>query len=198
MLNFFYQKLEETNIKELPPKFFYCLSQLFRYNAINTKDLILEYVFLNRASNAIIKDKIFKEFEYCNIFQELYFKQKAKKKIKEKNKDENFKKIKEAKGAINIEGYGEDGTICPICLENKKSIIALPCKHFFCSVCMDKLLDEGNCPICRTKIKITFDINLKKENLIKSKLVKPKSSFVYNDPFNDPELDPFFDPELDY
>ena len=198
MLNFFYQKLEETNIKELPPKFFYCLSQLFRYNAINTKDLILEYVFLNRASNAIIKDKIFKEFEYCNIFQELYFKQKAKKKIKEKNKDENFKKIKEAKGAINIEGYGEDGTICPICLENKKSIIALPCKHFFCSVCMDKLLDEGNCPICRTKIKITFDINLKKENLIKSKLIKQNSSFVYNDPFNVPELDPFFDPELDY
>ena len=61
-------------------------------------------------------------------------------KIKEKNKEENFKKIKEAKGAINVEGYGEDGMICPICLENKKSIIALPCKHFFCGTCMKRLL----------------------------------------------------------
>ena len=60
--------------------------------------------------------------------------------------------------------------ICPICMENKKSIIALPCKHFFCGNCMDKLLDDGYCPICRTQIKITFDFNLKKETLIKSYL----------------------------
>ena len=33
---------------------------------------------------------------------------------------------------------------------------------------MNKLLDKANCPICRTDIKITFDINLKKENLIKT------------------------------
>ena len=35
---------------------------------------------------------------------------------------------------------------------------------------MDKLLDQGCCPICRTEIKITFDIDLKKESLIKSKI----------------------------
>ena len=96
-----------------------------------------------------------------------------------------------------MEGYGEDGMICPICLENKKSIIALPCKHFFCSSCMNRLLDDGSCPICRTEIKITFDINAKKETLIKSKLIK--NSF---NPFDDPELDNPFediynDPELD-
>ena len=173
LLNLFYEKLSVENIKKYPPSFFYYLSRLFRYNAINNKDLILEYVFLNRASNAVIIE--LNDF-HSPIFEEKYIKYKANKKIKEKNKDENFKKIKEAKGAINVEGYGEDGTICPICLANKKSIIALPCKHFFCGSCMNKLLDQGICPICRTEIKITFDINLKKENLIKTILVNPKES----------------------
>ena len=173
VLDLNYQYLTKNNIKELPPSFFYYLSKLFRYNAINTKDLILEYVFLNRASNAKI---IYRKNSHCLIFAELYIKQKVKKKIKEKNQEENFKKIKEEKGAINVGGYGEDGTICPICLENKKSIIALPCKHFFCGECMNKLLDEANCPICRTKIKITFDINLKKETLIKTILVNSVNS----------------------
>ena len=48
----------------------------------------------------------------------------------------------------------------------------------------------------QTKIKITFDINSKKETLIKSKLMK-KSFIPYDpeldDPFNDPELDDPFD-----
>ena len=38
-----------------------------------------------------------------------------------------------AKGAINVEGYGEDGSICPVCFTNKKSVICLPCMHFFCT-----------------------------------------------------------------
>ena len=139
VLNLFYEELSAENIKKLPPNFFYKLSKLFRNNAINTKDLILEYVFLNRASNSTI----------IETFEDKYTKTKATKKNKEKNKEENFKKIKEAKGAINVEGYGENGMICPICMENRKSIIALPCKHFFCGTCMDKLLDDGSCPICR-------------------------------------------------
>ena len=161
VLNSFYEDLSVETIKKYPPSFFYYLSKLFRNNTLKTKDLILEYVFLNRASNAKIK-----ETENINqqIFEEKYLKYKAKRKIKEKNKEENFKKI--------IEG--------PICLENKKSIIALPCKHFFCSTCMNKLLDDGSCPICRTEIKITFNINSKKETLIKSKIIQ--NSF---NPFDD-------------
>ena len=46
-------------------------------------------------------------------------------KIKEKNKEENFKKLFEEKGAINVEGYGEDGSICPICFMNKMDNIFL-------------------------------------------------------------------------
>ena len=61
-----------------------------------------------------------------------------------------------AKGAINVEGYGEDGSICPVCFTNKKSVICLPCKHFFCKYCLDKVLDKAICPVCRAEIKITF------------------------------------------
>jgi len=49
---------------------------------------------------------------------------------------------------------------------------------------MNKLLDQGFCPICRTEIKITFDIDLKKENLIKSKIVKEQSN---DEPYDDDE-----------
>ena len=160
VLNSFYVELSPEKIKTLHPNYFYKLSKLFRNNAINNKDIILEYLFLNRASNSTV----------IITFEDIYTKLKAYKKIIEKNKEENFKKIKEAKGAINVEGYGENGMICPICMENKKSIIALPCKHFFCGACMNKLLDDGYCPVCRTQIKITFDFNLKKETLIKSYL----------------------------
>ena len=182
LLNLYYEDLTVENINRFPPGFFYYLSRLFRHNTINNEDMILEYVFLNRAVNApIIKLK----GVFYHMFEQKYLIYKAKKKIKEKNKDENFKKLKNAKGAINVEGYGEDGTICPICLENKKSIIALPCKHFFCETCMNRLLDTKNCPICRTQIKITFDINLKKENIIKSYLIKSYTSSIYDDDYND-------------
>ena len=185
LLNLFYVDVSVEKIKKYPPSFFYYLSRLFRNNTINTKDLILEYVFLNRASNAkIIKLKNVD----CQIFEDKYLINKAKMKIKEMNKEENFKKLFEEKGVINVEGYGEDGMICPICLDNKKSIIALPCKHFFCSSCMKRLLDDGSCPICRTEIKITFDIDSKKESLIKSKIYSSYSSFDtisvdFHDPF---------------
>ena len=73
--------------------------------------------------------------------------------------------------------------ICPICLDNKKSIIALPCKHFFCNVCMNRLLVDGSCPICRTEIKITFDIDSKKETLIKSRVGSLYDSLAYLEEF---------------
>ena len=185
----FYVDVSVEKIKTFPPSFFYYLSRLFRNNTINTKDLILEYVFLNRTSNAKIMK--LKNVD-CQIFEEKYLIYKAKKKIKEKNKEENFKKLLEERGAINVEGYGEDGVICPICLDNKKSIIALPCKHFFCGSCMKRLLDDGSCPICRIEIKITFDINLKKESLVKSKIFPSYSS---QNPF---DISADFDPFNDY
>ena len=167
-LNFDFFNL--VNLKKFPPSIFYILSKLFGSSSINNEDLILEYALLNRAANAPVSR--LKHF-IIDTFEEQYLKYKAKKKIEEKNKEENFKKIKNAKGVINVEGYGDDGTICPICFQNEKSVICLPCKHFFCGACLDKVVSEETyCPICRGQIKITFDFNLKKENLIKSILTK--------------------------
>ena len=153
------------SMKKFPPSIFFILSKFYSTSSINNQDIILEYVLLNRASNA--KLLRLKGIEY-DCFEELYLQSKARKLLEERNKEENFNKIKMAKGAINIEGYGEDGTLCPICFTNKKSVICLPCKHFFCKECLDKIIEDQICSICRAKIKITFDINLKKENLIKS------------------------------
>ena len=166
-MNFNHFNLE--SIKKLPPSIFFIISKFYSPSSINNQDIILEYVFLNRASNAPLLR--LEEFEYDH-FEELYLQSKAKKKLEEKNKEEYYNKVKMAKGAINVEGYGEDGSICPVCFTNKKSVICLPCKHFFCKYCLDKVLDKAICPVCRAEIKITFDIDLKKENLIKSILYK--------------------------
>ena len=96
---------------------------------------------------------------------------KAKKKIQDININKDFKKIFEEKGAINIAGYGEDGSICPICLDKKKTTICIPCKHFFCSRCIDKCIDKLNkqkCPLCRIEVKAIFDMKSKKEKLMNS------------------------------
>ena len=175
LIKMYYEDFTPEKIKKFPPSFFYILSKLYSSSSINNQDIIFEYVLLNRASNAPLLNVENIDYYYY-YFKEKYLKYKAKKKLEEINKEENFSKLKEAKGIINVEGYGEDGIICPICFENQKSAICLPCKHFFCGTCLKKLLKKGVCPICRTDIKITFDINLRKENLIQSIL---SNSFIY-------------------
>ena len=162
LIDLHYEVCKEDAIKSFPPSIFYNLSKFYRPTA-NNHDPILEYVFLNRASNSTL-EKI-EKYSY-DYFQEKYLLYKSKKKLIEKNKDKTFQKLYDTKGIINIEGYGEDGKICPICLDNKKSILCLPCRHFFCRTCIDKLLVKANCPICRTQIRIIFDIYSKLEKFV--------------------------------
>lgn len=173
LINIYLKDIKKEVFNFILPSSFYILSKLYNYLSVDNRDIILEYVFLNNASNTILKtvkgncfDEKFLNI-HINFFYEKYLKYKAKKKVEEMNKKENFKKIKEGKGAINKEGYGEEGIICPICFNNKKSTICLPCRHFFCRICIDKLTKK-NCPICREKIIIIFDIILKEEKLINS------------------------------
>ena len=71
-----------------------------------------------------------------------------------KNKYEKEYKEEYRKNLLNdSEGYGDDGTICPICFEFKRNMIALPCKHLFCEYCINKL---RKCPICRRNILMKY------------------------------------------
>ena len=170
VIGYYYNHFDNENIKNMPPSIFYILSKYYSSSSINNEDVILEYVLLNRAANAPLLR--LKGIEYDH-FEERYLQMKAKKKLQDKNKEENFQKIKLGKGAINVEGYGEDGTICPVCFVNKKSTICLPCKHFFCDTCLNQIINNDKlCAICRADIKITFNIDLKKEKLLKSILTK--------------------------
>ena len=176
LMEMHYKFFNEEEIKKFPPSIFYNLSKFYRPYATNN-DPILEYVLLNRASNSTLVKLEKYTYDY---FQENYLLYKSKKKLKEKNKSEKFKKLFDTKGVINIEGYGEDGTICPICLDKKKTVICLPCRHSFCLPCINKLIEKASCPICRAQIRITFDLYTKTEKFIQPVVNKKESSSVEN------------------
>ena len=182
LIDMHYEVCNEEEIQSFPPSIFYKLSKFYRPSSTN-HDAILEYVLLNRASNSPLLK--LKKYSYDN-FQEKYLIYKTKKLLKKIEKDEKFQKLYNAKGIINIEGYGEDGTICPICFDKKKEIICLPCKHFFCEACIKKLILKGTCPICRAHIRITFNIYTKEEKIIKK--VESDSSSSEEDESNEEDI----------
>ena len=47
----------------------------------------------------------------------------------------------------SLAAAAEEDDLCIICFE-RRSDIALPCAHMFCSGCMDQW--HGSCPLCRT------------------------------------------------
>ena len=50
-----------------------------------------------------------------------------------------------------IENKIKDETCC-ICYDKKVDKTFIPCKHNFCSVCVDKLEKDSRCPVCRSDI----------------------------------------------
>ena len=57
----------------------------------------------------------------------------------------------------NSEGYEDKNVIlCPVCYTNERNSIALPCKHLFCEVCINKL--NHKCAICRNNIIFEYKI----------------------------------------
>ena len=65
-------------------------------------------------------------------------------------------------GIKDSEGYGEDNSLCPICFDQKRNILCLPCKHLFCINCLKKIANKRKCPICRGSIIITCSTQFKK------------------------------------
>ena len=157
----YYNGISDERIGNLSSSYFYYLSKIYNRKIGNNGDLLLEYLFMNKSANSGGGGI------GTNSFIVYYRKYKAKIKLKQLDKDKYNEKLKSVEGYINEEGYGEDGSICPICYYEKKNTICLPCKHFFCDTCLKKLDDKSKCPICRTLIIITYNINTQIEVNIK-------------------------------
>jgi hypothetical protein len=54
----------------------------------------------------------------------------------------------------------QEGNLCCVCLDEKKTWLNLPCKHVCCcKSCGEKLQKTGkSCFLCRTKIQKSFNI----------------------------------------
>ena len=117
MIKLYFREFSAEKVQIFFPSGFYILSRFYNSFSINNEDILFEYVLLNRAANAPLLRLEGYSVDYC---EEKYIKYKARKKVELKNLEENFNKIKFAKGIINAAGVGEDGTDCPICFDNKK------------------------------------------------------------------------------
>ena len=72
-----------------------------------------------------------------------------------KSKIKKFLKIHENK----IENKFKD-EICCICYDKKVNKLFIPCKHNFCSYCVDKLEKDSKCPVCRSEVLCIYEINI--------------------------------------
>ena len=137
----YYNSLNE-DIRSLSSSYFYYLSRLLNKKVGNDGDKLLKYICLNKAK------------EFSNYSPGLgsiisFYRRYKSKVLLDKNKEEYSQLFKNIIKYNDSEGYGEDGTFCPICFENKRNEIALPCKHLFCNYCINKV---DKCPICRSSI----------------------------------------------
>jgi hypothetical protein len=150
LFDLYNSSIEKSYINILSSSFFYYLSRLYSKKWGNPGNVIMEYICLKKASEHQVKTP-------GNGTIISYYRKNKSKIILEKNGiiyNSNFKKII-AKN--DSEGYGEDNSICPVCMENKRNIMFLPCKHQFCETCTEKIIENSSCPICRGLILFTFD-----------------------------------------
>ena len=144
----FYKSLNQK-ISNLSSSYFYYFSRLLNRKIGNKGDKLLEFICLNKAKDLIKNDpgygsiiSIYRRYKSIILLDKL--------------KDECTEVFSNIQKYNDSEGYGDDGTICPICFENKRTEIALPCKHLFCSYCLGKC---EKCPICRTFIIMSYKYN---------------------------------------
>ena len=140
------------DIKSMPflsSSFFYYLYTLYKNKWGNQGDAIMEFICIKRASESKINQpgngtiiSYYRRYKSKNIFN---------------NDQALIDKLKKETKNYSSEGYGEDGTICPICFNYKIDTIFYPCKHKFCKQCSDKIMETFKCPICRSVILTQFD-----------------------------------------
>ena len=134
----------------LNSSFLYYLYLLYSKKWGNQGDILMEYFCIKRASEYKIK--------YPGGESIITYYRRHKAKLIKKSDKVLIKKLKELI-KNDYEDNDEDDKLCPICFFNKKNVILYPCKHRFCKVCIDKIIENPKCPICRNFILINLDIN---------------------------------------
>jgi hypothetical protein len=142
----YYKSISKEYLEYLSSSFFYCLAYLFRKKMGNSGDEAMENICYKKASE-------FKSNSPGTGTIICYYRRyKAIKYV-----DEKWNKfIEQIIIRKDSEGYGDDNSICPICMEKQRNIIFLPCKHLFCDSCT-KIIKKGDCPICRRTILYNYD-----------------------------------------
>ena len=143
--------IDLESIANLSSSFFYYLFVLYSKKWGNQGDGLMEYICIKRASENKIKKP------GTGTIISYYRRYKSKKLIF--NDKEILQKLKESTKKTDHEGYGEDGSICPICFINQRNVLFYPCKHRFCDFCANKIMENCKCPICRGLILIKLDFD---------------------------------------
>ena len=141
--------IEKNSMPYLSSSFFYYLYTLYKNKWGNQGDAIMEFICIKRASESKINQP------GTGTIISYYRRYKSKNLIN--NDQVLIDKLKKETKNYSSEGYGEDGTICPICFINKMDTIFYPCKHKFCKPCSEKIIETFKCPICRSLILTQFD-----------------------------------------
>ena len=150
LFDLYKNSIEKEYINILSSSFFYYFSRLYHKKYGNPGNEVMEYICLKKASsNSLKMPGNGTIISYYRKYKSIIF--------LEKNEEIYKLKINEIKPKKDSEGYGDDNSICPICMENKRNVFLYPCKHLFCKLCLKKITEKAECPICREVILFTFN-----------------------------------------
>lgn len=137
---------QEGNLNDFSSSFFYYLARLYEKGIGIKKDDYYAYIYFYQATKPPIK------YLGTGSIISYYRKYKTDKILFSNQFNDIITQLNNIKIDSDNEGYGKDGTICPICYENKRTSVIIPCQHKFCEICMNKLKENCKCPLCRGKI----------------------------------------------
>ena len=150
LFDLYKNSVKKEYISLLSSSFYYYLSKLYEKKMGNPGNEIMEYICVKKASDILLRNP--------GNGSIISYYRKSKAIIKLEKKREIYKiNINKIRPKNDSEGYGDDNSICPICMENKRKIFLYPCKHLFCDFCTKKIIGKAECPICREIILFSFN-----------------------------------------
>ena len=149
-------KTSLEDIINLSSSVFYYLSRLINKKIGNNGDSLLEYICVKRACECNNGNTIF-----GSVIS--YYRRKKAFDLLNNNADKYNQVLQGIVGIKDSEGYGEDNSLCPICFVQKRNVVCLPCKHLFCDICIEKIMNKRKCPICRGAIIIAANTQIDKK-----------------------------------